>query len=1208
MAGELTEFKCPQCGGRIKKMPSKFGDGFFYYCENSKTCNFKSNREEDIQKLEKMPTFKFDYDSNKNERAASFIRLEAKPLTSKGQSYFFRSFSLCPSLNVGASKDILDSGFGAFRIDYNFPSKIVADNHTLFIASLAKKLLLRGDPTYSSSRVAIELAKLFDFKNTLSNVEPFVLHSANDKNEYGYTVDSDREKEFLTKVIKPVFGQNWRSHVVTQAMLNSLAGNESFDVGQRVDFFLFQGDLRLVVELDGQEHLLHKAKDIERDKSLNAQGIEVIRFTNDYFDKYPEQCAKRLINFGFKSNSNPILNNDSKFVCSLNIIHQIQIMIVQGLIDGRFSSKQTFAIFGFYKEFDDETLKRIISIALDDLNELMNNFSDLYGFDSSFSFSLKNENPVFISFDSSNCSKDFVLIRGLFLKQKLLYSPEDSCYFEPTNIKLDLLSYFLKYIFRFEAFQEGQYEAIYRVLTKKDSIVLLPTGSGKSLIYQLSSFLTPGLTVVITPITSLMDDQVENLKEKGITSSLSIHWASQNNSNEEKMIQMMDSITSLIFISPERMQTETFRNQTAKMIISKYVYTVAIDEAHCVSEWGHDFRTAYLNIGKNTRKLFKKDGKTPALVALTGTASSAVLKDVQRELQIKQYDAIITPKTFDRPELSFIAVDTTVRHKYNAIEELLMNVLPTNLGIESGQIDRNLNKETCCGIIFCPHVNGQHGVLTLSAVLQQRFQRIGVYSGSSPNGYSDAEWDSIKTQTALDFKNNNLNILVATKAFGMGIDKPNIRYTIHYNIPGSIESFYQEAGRAGRDHKKSICVVTFSNTNATLNDYLLKPTTSVLDIAKQINGRGRNDDDVSRILYFHVNSFKGIDEEMHVVEYVVNALFPNGERNKQSYIFLKKENEEQKRDTFEKAIQRLTVLGAVSDYSVDYASEEYKITIANFTYNDVINCYLDYVRGYNEGRVAAERRKVEQHKEKPLKQFLLAMARSLIEFIYDTIEKGRRRGIREMSSMVAQALNDSKNADSIIRSRILDYLQSSYSKSIEEVLGDIDESIKAIIVLFDGYSNEEGEMCGGIRSSNEASALRGEVSRQLESTPDHPGLLFLRSLCECYSNEYNKDLVASDFEGAIEFAKTKYNYSDEQLSKILLYLLYKVYLRDEDLSLQLMAMCLKQLKTIDSVIVFCRRAVVEKYDFEAVRDKAMRVLLNASIEDSLNIVEEIKEY
>ena len=103
-------------------------------------------------------------------------------------------------------------------------------------------------------------------------------------------------------------------------------------------------------------------------------------------------------------------------------------------------------------------------------------------------------------------------------------------------------------------------------------------------------------------------------------------------------------------------------------------------------------------------------------------------------------------------------------------------------------------------------------------------------------------------------------------------------------------------------------------------------------------------------------------------------------------------------------------------------------------------------------------------------------------------------------------------------------------------------------------------------------------------------------------------MVASDFEGAIEFAKTKYNYSDEQLSKILLYLLYKVYLRDEDLSLQLMAICLKQLKTTDSIIVFCRRAVIDKYDFEAIRDKAMRVLLNASIEDSLNIVEEIKEY
>jgi ATP-dependent DNA helicase RecQ len=218
----------------------------------------------------------------------------------------------------------------------------------------------------------------------------------------------------------------------------------------------------------------------------------------------------------------------------------------------------------------------------------------------------------------------------------------------------DDVRWFLNYLFRKDDFWEGQWETIKRTLQGKDSVVLLPTGSGKSLAFQLAALIRPGPCIAEDPIIALVDDQIDNLSSVGIDRSIGI--TSQIRSSNERE-QVLDAFASgnylFCYVAPERFQTKPFRERLRALTVMSPVSLIAVDEAHCVSVWGHDFRTSYLNLGRVAREYCSFDGTAPPLVALTGTASKIVLKDVQRDLGITDVDAVITPRSFDRPELRF---------------------------------------------------------------------------------------------------------------------------------------------------------------------------------------------------------------------------------------------------------------------------------------------------------------------------------------------------------------------------------------------------------------------------------------------------------------------------------------------------------------------------------------------------------------------------
>lgn len=430
--------------------------------------------------------------------------------------------------------------------------------------------------------------------------------------------------------------------------------------------------------------------------------------------------------------------------------------------------------------------------------------------------------------------------------------------FEFATFKQKLaISFFLQNVFRKNEFRPGQEAILNRALLTKDVIGLLPTGGGKSLTYQMSALLQPGITVVIDPINSLMKDQYEKLLSNGITKTAYIN---SNNTKEEReyhLEKLSDGKYLFIFISPERLQIQKFREALLLCNSKKVFYSYAvIDEAHCVSEWGHDFRHSYLKLSQNLRQFCKPKSTRLPLFGLTATASFDVLADVQRELEMSD-DSIITlpPKAIDREELNFniIKVDAEIddklvwfgrekllgKYKYPIIRDLLENMpnIIKQFEIEYGFLFPNdefygqiENRFRNAGIIFCPSKSGKlpygalhlkYGNRDLSGLDQLPFLKIGTFFGTQDddtvqeNFINEQAKESEKNQDA--FLQNETNLMIATKAFGMGIDKSNIRFTIHYSFPNSVESFYQEAGRAGRDRSPSLCTIIYHPIDNKMN-------------------------------------------------------------------------------------------------------------------------------------------------------------------------------------------------------------------------------------------------------------------------------------------------------------------------------------------------------------------------------------------------------
>lgn len=345
------------------------------------------------------------------------------------------------------------------------------------------------------------------------------------------------------------------------------------------------------------------------------------------------------------------------------------------------------------------------------------------------------------------------------------------------NIKpLDVLHKYYGYT----SFRKGQENIITSIINKEDVLAIMPTGGGKSICYQVPALCLDGITIVISPLISLMKDQVDALKTMRVKARL-INSSLSNSEYNEALEEIENDECKIIYIAPERLDSMDFVN----IIRGKNISQVAIDEAHCVSQWGHDFRVSYKKIPYFINRLDKR----PIVTAFTATASNEVREDIINILNLHNPAVYITG--FDRENLSINIVKSSSKNKYT--------------------LDYVENHKNESGIIYA---STRKEVETIYEGLLKRNYSVAKYHAGLSN--------EARKEYQENFINDDIKIMVATNAFGMGIDKPNIRWVLHYNMPQSIENYYQEIGRAGRDGEDSECVLLFSPGDVHTQKYLVE--------------------------------------------------------------------------------------------------------------------------------------------------------------------------------------------------------------------------------------------------------------------------------------------------------------------------------------------------------------------------------------------------
>jgi ATP-dependent DNA helicase RecQ len=350
----------------------------------------------------------------------------------------------------------------------------------------------------------------------------------------------------------------------------------------------------------------------------------------------------------------------------------------------------------------------------------------------------------------------------------------------------------LEKYFGFREFREPQGEVISGILSGQDVFVVMPTGGGKSLCYQLPAILLDGVTVVVSPLVALMKDQVDALVARGLSATL-INSTISAAEQQQRIRRMREGEFKLVYIAPERFRSRSFREALGQITIGLF----AIDEAHCISQWGHDFRPDYFRLGSVLEELGR-----PQVAAFTATATPEVRADIVKRLGLETPSVFVAG--FARPNLRFLVTEIEREsEKYNRLRDLI--------------------RRHRTGIVYCA---------TRKRVDQvsQELKSWGIRAVSYHGGIDDAAREEAQNR----FTQNDCEVAVATNAFGMGIDRADIRFVVHFEIPGSLEAYYQEAGRAGRDGEPAECELLFNYADTRIQDFFINGSNPSVELIRNV--------------------------------------------------------------------------------------------------------------------------------------------------------------------------------------------------------------------------------------------------------------------------------------------------------------------------------------------------------------------------------------
>jgi len=500
------------------------------------------------------------------------------------------------------------------------------------------------------------------------------------------------------------------------------------------------------------------------------------------------------------------------------------------------------------------------------------------------------------------------------------------------NIEESNLLYFLKRFFGYDKFYVGQFDIIKKVLKNENVLGILATGGGKSITFQLPALLKPGVSVVVSPLKSLMDDQIYGMRKRfGFDFVDRIHSGMLLKEKDHVLERFRKGYLKILYVTPEKLQQKTFQKELT-ILIEKGVNInyFSIDEAHCISEWGHDFRPSYLHLKERQQGLPDVNGKHPAVIALTATASQKVQDDILAQLMMDGEKDLFR-KIIDRKELSLEVIPlhfNVVTNSYNIyyrdpvnkqlfitkkfdsgtmrheiLEYILKEVLPE-------RFDRfDISKDA--GLIFTVYAAPSdkcregEGALWLAGYLNTKgirckpwFAKPGFRPGETVHNRRERkrEWEQEKAKLQDDFIEDRNNLLVTTKGFGMGIDKPNIRYIIHFGFPGALESYFQQIGRAGRDRKHSHCILLWDGPVDECSKYLAGE--NKIPQCFQLNNHTNKQEftacfyhrrqkcDYAKQIYFIEGGYPTIKELRSTIKYLA---LKAGEQGSYPWVFLKKD-------------------------------------------------------------------------------------------------------------------------------------------------------------------------------------------------------------------------------------------------------------------------------------------------------------------------------